>query len=234
MTEHHYSVHLSDEFSDHGRTITATHKTLDGSERENSAFVRNAKQNLCWPLFSKLSPDLRLPQYDAKPLKSRDREMVIADDIPSLSCLIYHVFAMSANREPPLIFNCRLEQAEFSLFKIAVYSNFVNLPTQHLSLYADVATSPQRINNVPRYALPHDKAHLADGAESFPDDRIFGHVHDLNRRLGFGIVEQMISRLRGESSIDPLAEQLVTDLSNHELLFTRYPIAPDQCLVILR
>lgn len=157
--ENRVSVHRS-KISD-GRTVKHTMRTISGATHKTYSFIRNSKNNLCWPIFSRSVPSLAAPQYNHRP-KKKDTSVSLGFLDENFSTFIYHVLVMSLNRDPPVFLESRMKYHDFRFFRLVIYSNYVNLPTWNVACVAVTGTLPQMINNIESPPLPEELSYLTN------------------------------------------------------------------------
>ena len=147
IKEHRVSIHRSLASKVGGTTIMQTTTVVSGSQDRGAAFVQNGEHPLMWPIYAVLCPDLRHDIYKPS-LKNTSAVVNIAIDCPPEASLMYHVFVAAADYTPPNVAFCSLYVHRFEHFKLAVYVNYMNMPSSALGITSSIYTSPERRDGV--------------------------------------------------------------------------------------
>ncbi|MDR6625168.1 hypothetical protein [Caulobacter segnis] len=147
IVEQRLSVHYSP--NSHGTLIKRTAVLGNRDVITNTTFVKDSKQVLLAPLWTKICPEL-IDRYAPK-VRSKDKIVDIGRFRKDHACtLVYTAVVGEAGRTWPAIAGLALHSAQFRKFSIAVYSSYLNWPASHMSHILMIATSPEQINGVAR------------------------------------------------------------------------------------
>ena len=183
VVERHISVHRSELSQENATTITGTVMVNGSEEQEFSALIKNSRENLLWPVYSFLSPDLRQDRYNPSK-RTANRKVVLTDTDPEHSILIYHILALGPNREPPQVPQTTLTVEQFEFFQIAVYTHHVNLPSSPVGGGMYSPTRPPTVDRQPF----HDDKPFAEQYPSGADSLTDSEAIELMMRYSWGLV----------------------------------------------
>lgn len=215
--EHRVSIHISRESKNEATTIVHTQVTGSGNKESGSALVKYSRENLLWPVYSLLCPNLSHDRYHPSAGKTK-KVVYLSNDVPPLDCLMYHIFAVGPEREPPDIFQCTKYIEQFSNLKIVVYVNYLNMPSAFFGSSATLHTSDVRIDGETTSSGTDFGLIFPEGGVSFSDEDVRKFLSDVSHKLAFRFIDATM-KLPG------IGQENIDYLKNHKVYFSVLPLS---------
>lgn len=113
------SIHPSVRSEKGGRTLTVTQREKSGEETRTVIFIDCRRDQLLWPLFLRMTPDLDSDLH-ALNAKAGDEIIPVAEYDPAEQTLCFAVLAVDAQRQVPLHENYNATRRDWSSSSIIV------------------------------------------------------------------------------------------------------------------
>lgn len=226
ILEEHISVHRSEQSMVKGTTVKET-RVIDGKKIITaSSYIKTRRDNLLWPLYSKIFADLRDLRYNAN-ARNRDTVIIVASDVPENDSLLMHLFVVGKSRDTIESGAYRKYEARFRFFRIVAYVGFVNVPPTNVSGIAKIVTrAPQFDRKFNETVNQHYIQKYPEGAESLEDHDAARLMYDKGQVL---VSAQMEYILRIVPDEDGIHDKIKT----HEWFYTREPLSTTKGLTLI-
>lgn len=137
----------------------------DGREFKNHAFVHDAKSDFFWNLFCGFISAQSESAFDVP--EERVGVTVVADYTPFLATLFYAVVVSERDTEYSEVYGLNLEVFRFEIYRVAVYTSYLNAQSPIRSANLFFSTSAELIDGVPVDDRP--RLHLGSMDRTFFD-----------------------------------------------------------------
>lgn len=225
VLEHRVSIHVSRESATNATTIVHTTVTGEGDKESGAALVKYSRYDLLWPIYSALCPDLRNIRYSTSKGKTSKRVRLV-QDVPVDSALMYHVFAIGPDTEPPEIFQCAHHIERFKDVGIVVYTNYINLPAMDFGVHSALHTTDIRMNGEIQKSNNDFSTIFPEGAVSFTGEDVDKFIADTSHQLAFNFFNLMIK-------MPGIGEENRSFLKAHPMWFTRCPLVATEPTLLI-
>lgn len=220
LITHRMSIHRSQQSVIGGTTIIHTVEKEDGTRERGASFIKRHKNQLIWPLYSTLFPDMTDDHYNISSGRTK-RIIEIGRHNPKYSCLIYHVFVASNKVIMPDIHFAQLKTERFRYFQLATYVTYYNFPTTTFGFNAAMFTSERTIDKVQVESESGFRSIFPNGALPMQSSEVWHVVWTLSNKLNLRLAEILISD-------EEAPEEFKRAVRSHRVMFTRYPLAQGQ------
>lgn len=196
VERHKLSVHVSPDSP--GTTITREFILADKRRLTSAQFIKDSKESLFCVVYSMLMPDLSDGHYRSRP-RARDPVVRIGKFLPTDSTtLIYHIVVARHGDLMPFVPGHSCKTIDFKVWKIGVYSTFLDLPATVFGRYLAPATRTPKTDGMPDEGYPPEFL-SSEGADSLPTNKLPELLLELNNQMSAGVVVKICSLLTSES-----------------------------------